>query len=111
MIPSLPDLAGRIADAIHHFSAVDALEWTGSLLGLLGAILLALHTRISRYGWLAFIAANLVTILFAYAIDRYGLLTQQVGFVCTSALGLVRSGLLRSRGHTVSAATSHIASR
>ncbi|MBK4736146.1 hypothetical protein [Noviherbaspirillum pedocola] len=67
-------------------------EWAGSLLGLVGAFLLATHTRFSRYGWLAFFAANLAMIAFALGIHRYGLLLQQTGFVATSILGLYRAG-------------------
>ena len=74
---------------------VDALEWAGSLLGLLGAFLLATHTRVSRYGWLAFLAANLAMIGFAIGIGRYGLLLQQTGFMFTSLLGIYRAGFLR----------------
>jgi hypothetical protein len=55
-----------------------ALEWSGSLLGLLGAYLLATHGRVSRYGWIAFLAANVVMMAFALGIERYGLLIQQV---------------------------------
>ena len=73
---------------------LDLLEWTGSLCGLLGAFLLATNTRLSKYGWLAFLVANLALILFSLGIDRYGLLLQQVGFMATSLLGLYRSGLL-----------------
>jgi len=76
---------------------IDALEWVGSLLGLLGAFLLATHTRLSRYGWLAFLAANLAMIAFALGIGRYGLLVQQVGFMGTSLLGLYRAGFLPAR--------------
>lgn len=75
---------------------VDALEWTGSLLGLLGSFLLATHTQVSRYGWIAFLIANIATALFAYSIGRYGLLVQQVGFMGTSALGLYRAGFFVS---------------
>jgi hypothetical protein len=74
------------------------LEWpAGSLLGLLGAYLLATHGRISRYGWIAFLAANIVMMAFALGIDRYGLLIQQVGFTGTSLLGLRRTGLWARR--------------
>jgi len=69
------------------------LEWSGSLLGLLGAFLLAVNTRVSRYGWLAFLVANLAMVGFAYCIERHGLLVQQLGFTATSMLGLYRSGL------------------
>jgi hypothetical protein len=70
-----------------------ALEWAGSLLGLLGACLLATHSRVSRYGWIAFLAANITMIAFAFGIDRYGLLIQQTGFMGTSLLGLHRADL------------------
>lgn len=72
---------------------ITTLEWAGSFLGLLGAYLLASHSRVSRYGWLAFLAANIATMSFAFGIERYGLFVQQVGFMGTSLLGLWRSGL------------------
>ncbi|HET9643037.1 MAG TPA: hypothetical protein VFP68_06705 [Burkholderiaceae bacterium] len=74
-----------------------ALEWSGSLLGLLGAYLLATHSRVSRYGWIAFLAANIAMIAFALGIERYGLLVQQAGFMGTSLLGLRRAGLWPGR--------------
>ena len=67
-------------------------EWSGSLLGLLGAFLLALNNpRISRFGWIGFILANFAMILFAVSIHRNGLLLQQSGFLFTSLLGVYRS--------------------
>ena len=71
---------------------IDVFEWAGSLAGLLGAFLLATHSRVSRYGWVAFLFANLAMIAFALGIERYGLLVQQLGFLATSLLGLLRSG-------------------
>lgn len=68
-------------------------EWSGSLLGLLGAYLLATNTALSQYGWLAFFIANVAMISYAYGIKSYGLLTQQVGFLGSSLLGLYRCGL------------------
>ena len=74
--------------------SVQAFEWTGSLLGLLGAFLLATNTRMSRYGWVAFLAANVAMIAFALSIGADGLLLQQIGFMGTSCLGLYRAGLM-----------------
>jgi hypothetical protein len=73
-----------------------AFEWIGALLGLLGAFLLATHSPISRYGWLAFLGANVAMTAFALAIGAHGLLVQQVGFTATTLLGLRRSGLIGS---------------
>lgn len=75
-------------------NALSILEWSGALMGLTGAFLLATHTRVSRYGWLWFLAANLAMAGLAIGIGRYGLLVQQVGFTATSLLGIWRAGFL-----------------
>src|SRR3546814_15086109 len=79
------------------FHVISLLEWSGCLLGLLGAFLLATNTRISKYGWLAFLAANLAMIWLAVLIDRYGLLVQQFGFTSTCLLGLIGRASFRAR--------------
>jgi hypothetical protein len=67
------------------------LEWAGCCLGLLGAFLLATNTSLSKYGWLAFLAANIAMIGLALGIGRNGLLVQQLGFLATSCLGIYRT--------------------
>ena len=67
------------------------MEWAGCSLGLLGAFLLATNTSVSRYGWIAFLLANFAVIGFAKGIRAHGLLVQQLGFMATSCLGLVRT--------------------
>jgi hypothetical protein len=64
---------------------------------MLGSLLLATHGPWARYGWLAYLAANLTMGTFASAIGAYGLLAQQVGFTATTLFGLHRAGLLRGR--------------
>ena len=71
---------------------IDVLEWAGALCGLAGAFLLATHSRYSRFGWFAFLAANLALVGFSIGIGRYGLLVQQVGFTATTLLGICRAG-------------------
>lgn len=66
-------------------------EWMGTVFGLLGATLLALNVPLSRYGWVAFLAANASLILFSVEVQAWGLLTQQLGFSLTSALGIYRA--------------------
>ena len=73
---------------------ITALEWSACVMGLLGALVLATNTRISRWGWLAFFLANLCSVGFAVGIERYGMMLQQLGFVATSLLGMARTGLL-----------------
>lgn len=72
------------------------LEWSGALIGLVGATLLATHGRVAKYGWVCFLLANVVFICWAFRIDAFGLLAQQVGFTLTSLLGIFRSGVLPS---------------
>lgn len=75
-----------------------AFEWGATLFGLLGAFLLATHSRFSRWGWPAFLVANLLMISFALALERHGLLVQQMGFMVTSFIGMWRAGLIPLRG-------------
>lgn len=71
-----------------------ALEWSGCLCGLAGALLLALHCPISRWGWWLFLVANLLMIGLALEVNLSGLLVQQLGFSMTSIIGLRRAGFL-----------------
>ena len=67
------------------------VEWAGSLVGLLGALLLALHKPVSRWGWVAFLASNILLIVLAAGIGRWGLFFMQVGYLVTSLLGIWRT--------------------
>ena len=82
-------------------------EWAGAFLGLVGAGLLASNTSLSKYGWIAFLIANIAMIIFSIKINAWGLCAQQVGFMGTSLFGLyrVREGFLA--GVFKSYTTSH----
>lgn len=73
---------------------IDCFEWVGCITSLVGALLLAIHTSISRWGWVVFFAANLAMLAFAFGIERHGLFLQQIGFTGTSLLGIYRAGFL-----------------
>jgi len=66
------------------------IEWSGSLMGLVGAFLLALNTQISGWGFVAFLVSNLFWIAFALRQKAWGLLTMQAGFTASSVLGILR---------------------
>ncbi len=70
------------------------LEWTGALIGLCGSYMLAFNTRYSRYGWVAFLIANVAMISFAIVIGAHGLLLQQIGFSFASVIGMYKTGLI-----------------
>ena len=67
-----------------------AMEWAGCFLGLTGALLLATNTRISRWGWVAFLASNAAWIGYSISVGAHGLLLQQAGFTITSLIGVSR---------------------
>lgn len=71
-------------------------EATGAALGLLGATLLAGRSRHAPLGWLAFLGSNLALIAFAARAGHPGILVLQLGFLCTSLLGIWQH-LLRPR--------------
>lgn len=63
-------------------------EAIGSATALLGAYLLARNGKWASMGWLAFLASNFAIINLAMRLDRPGILVMQLGFTCTSMLGL-----------------------
>lgn len=90
-VQTLHSCAGACPAAAGVSRSLRAWEWTGCALGLLGAFLLATDTSVSRYGWVAFLVANVAVIVFARGIRANGLLLQQTGFMATSLLGLYRA--------------------
>lgn len=64
------------------------IEWIACGFGLVGAFLLATHTRFSKWGWICFLLSNVGWISYALSTHANGLLLQQVGFTATSLLGL-----------------------
>jgi len=84
-------------------SLLNGVQWAGSIVGLLGAFLLATHSRLSRWGWIAFFGSNVLLIVFTAGLELWGLLIMQVGFLATSVLGIYRSfrsPLLAAAGRT-----------
>lgn len=74
-----------------ELTPIQAVEWSGSLIGLAGAALLALNTRISRWGWVAFLASNVLMLVMAASLGLRGVFLMQAGFTFTSLLGIWRS--------------------
>lgn len=69
---------------------LNTIEWSGSVIGLLGAGLVASNTTVSGFGFIAFLASNYFWIAYALRVKSRPLLLMQVGFTLTSVLGIVR---------------------
>jgi hypothetical protein len=66
------------------------MEWAGCILGLLGAVLLAVNCRVSRWGWVAYLLSNAAWIGYSIHAGANGLLLQQVFLIITNIVGLRR---------------------
>lgn len=82
--------------AVAMTPALQTLDWCGSALGLIGAYTLAFRFGASRYGWLAFFAANVIYVVMASSLGVPGLLAQQIGFMGSSAIGIYRHFVSRT---------------
>ena len=46
------------------------LEWVASISGLLGAFLLASHSELSKYGWVAYLIANIAMTFLLFRLKQ-----------------------------------------
>lgn len=56
-----------------------------------GAFLVAINSKYAVYGWVCFLLANIVMIVFSVESGLYGILCQQLIFMGASVLGLWKS--------------------
>jgi len=66
------------------------IEWSGSLLAVIGAGLLATRGRYVGYGFVFFLVSNVFWITYALAIADNKILFMQIAFTFTSLLGIYR---------------------
>lgn len=67
------------------------VEWAGSIMGAIGALLLAWnHPTWSRYGFVCFLASNFFLVAFAIITQANGLMMMQVVCTITSIIGIWR---------------------
>ncbi len=71
-----------------ELSLLPILEWSGCLLSILGSFLLARNDRCSRYGFVAFLFANVLWFGYAVMTKAPGLALQQIAFTATSIYGI-----------------------
>ncbi len=66
------------------------VEWTGSLVGASGALLLALNLPVSGYAWLLMLVSNGAWIVYAIANRIGSILFMQFIYTITSLVGIYR---------------------
>ena len=70
--------------------SLSLLEWAGSIIGILGAGLLAIRCKYSGYGFVLFLISNVFLITYAQLTQQNGIVTMQIAFTLTSILGIYR---------------------
>ena len=71
-------------------AVLPVLEWSGAILGLIGAAMLAINRKVSRFGWLFYLASNVCWVIFGVATHAFGLAFMQAGFTVTTLIGIHR---------------------
>lgn len=71
-------------------ATLDALQWAGCATGVAGALLLALNTKHSGWGFVLFLISNGFWTAYGIQTHAVGLITTQIVFTATSLLGIYR---------------------
>lgn len=66
------------------------LRWVGTIMGVLGAVLVASNTEVSKYGFLAFLVSAILWATVAQIIKDRALLSLQITFMCVDLFGIYR---------------------
>lgn len=65
------------------------VEWSGSILGMVGAAMLASNSGLAAHGFAAFLLSNLFWIYLGVSKKMWGLVVMQLGFTATSVMGII----------------------
>lgn len=68
----------------------DKVEWAGSLLAIVGAILIALNMHLEIFAFLVYLVSNTLLIIFAVRKKHHGILIMTLCFVIINIIGIVR---------------------
>lgn len=77
-------------DATFWMFSATFFEWVGTGAGILGAAMISSKTRLSPFGWIAFILSSSNLAVYAWMSGAFGLLTLEVVFLMTNLVGLWR---------------------
>ena len=73
-----------------ELTTLDTLQWAGCATGVAGALLLALNTKHSGWGFVLFLVSNGFWTAYGIQTGAPGLVATQVIFTATSLLGIYR---------------------
>jgi nicotinamide riboside transporter PnuC len=71
-------------------ATLEVIGIIGAFFGILGAALLAIHNRYSRWGWVAYVVSNFAWIFYGTKTDASPLVVQMGFFTLISFVGIYR---------------------
>lgn len=69
---------------------ITVIEWIGSIVGIVGAILLALNFKYSGHGFIFFLVSSILFIWFGLVKEAYGLVFMQSSYFIINVIGIYR---------------------
>jgi len=75
---------------IQSTSKIDLIEWAGSLLAIIGALLIAANVHLEVLAFSIYLVSNLLLIIFSWQKKHYGILIMTVVFVIINFVGIIR---------------------
>ena len=75
---------------IQSISKSDLIEWSGSLLAIVGAILIASNLHLEVLAFCVYLISNLLLVIFSLRGKHYGILIMTLAFVIINLVGIVR---------------------
>jgi hypothetical protein len=69
-------------------SIYEFTQWGGCFFGVIGSLLLARRMRWAGWGFVCYLASNMLWIVYAVVTKAPGLAVQQILFTATSSLGV-----------------------
>lgn len=66
------------------------MDWIGAVFGILGSVVLAHNSRISKYGFVLYLVSNIAWIIYAMVTSQWAILAQTLMFAVISVYGIYR---------------------
>lgn len=73
-----------------NYRNLGVMRWTGTVMGITGATLVASNTEFSKYAFPIFLLSAVLWAAVAYIIKDRALLLLQLVFMCVDAVGIYR---------------------
>ncbi|HFC93704.1 MAG TPA: hypothetical protein ENJ51_12935 [Leucothrix mucor] len=74
----------------HSISALNIMEWSGAMIAVVAAIMLALNVSISPWAFVLYFISSLILAVWGWYSGAYAIALQNVIFIGINSLGIYR---------------------